>query len=411
MNKNPQQLGKSIAEGYQKLRANNLFYKLLAVLLSILLWAFASSERQINSHDRVLDSVPVQAVGLPGGLILTEGPGTIQVTLRGEVESVTASDINAVVDLSSAQAGEVTLPVQVYTSGGVSVVSVKPSRLKLKLDNWVEKQVPVEVSISGQVKAGKIALTPAVKPSQVILRGGESQLSYVQKAYVSVDLKEAEGSISETLPVRVYDRSGGVNQSVQVYPASVEVTVPVVSDQPGRMVAVQPNITGSPARGYLLGPVRSEPATVQVFAPPEVLSGISHLSTEPISIEGAKMNAAFSARVVLPPGVEAVEPTRVNVQVGVVEEAKDARTIGAAIQVENLGPGLRAELQPTEVEVKVTGPPELLGTLTAADLKASVNLSELEASDYRLTVNVTAPEGISVLQVTPSEAAVSIKTG
>ena len=400
---------KKLSRAFKWLKSKNLTYKVLALLLSVLLWAFATSERQVKVPDTVLDNVTVKVEGLNPALLLVDQPGVVQVTLRGDVTKLNSRDLNAAIDLSGSGAGEVSLPVQVSAPTGVTVVSVKPARIKIKLESWQEKQVPVEVVINGKVKEGMQTLTPVVRPSQVIIRGGTSALSNFQKAYVSVDLKDAGSNLNEVLPVRINDRSGSLNQgTIQSSPASVEVTVPVVKDRPGKMVTVTPVINGSPAAGFHEGQLRVEPATVKVFASPEVLNGITRLNTEPISIQGAQTNLNLNSRLVLPSGVEAVEPTQVAVQVSIIPE-KDIKNINAAVKTENLGTGLTASVQPSEVALKLNGPANLLGGLAATDIKASVNLAGLGAGEYQLAVNIAAPNGISVVQATPAEVKVVVK--
>ena len=399
-------LKKGITAVYQRFQAGNLFYKLLAVLLAVLLWGFASGERQVKSPDRVLEGVPVQTVGLREGLVLVEGPGKVQVTLRGE-SAISVHDLIALVDLSNSRAGEATLPVQVTAP---PVVSVKPAKIKLRLDNWLEKQVPVEVSLSGRAREGMMTLAPLVRPSQVTLRGGESILASIQRAQVDLELKEADKSISQTLPLRVCDHAGNPIPGVQLYPSSVEVLVPVIREQPGKMVAVQPNLTGSPTRGYQLAQVKVEPALVKVFAPPEVLARVDHLTTGPVSIQGVKQSVEVSSLLVLPAGVEAVEPAQVLLRISVEPGAESpSRTLTVGVQADNLGRGLECTLQPSEVAVEVTGPAERLASLTESDLRASIDLAGQGAGEHRLTVSVSVPSGISVVQADPAEVTAKVR--
>ncbi|NPV89985.1 MAG: hypothetical protein HPY50_04325 [Firmicutes bacterium] len=400
---------KRLSKTVKWLKSKNIPFKLLALMLSVLLWAFATSERQVKVPDTVLDNVQVKVEGMNPALLLAEQPGVVQVTLRGDVTSLNTRDLQAVIDLSGAGAGEASMPVQVSAPSGITVVSVKPAKLKIRLESWQEKQVPVEVVSNGKVKEGMQTLTPVVRPSQVIVRGGASALANLHKAYVTVDLKDAGSSLNEVLPVRLSDRSGNLNQgTLQASPPTVEVTIPVVKDRPGKMVTVTPVINGIPAAGFHQGQAWVEPATVKVFATPEVLNGVTRLNTEPISIQGAQGNLSQNVRLVLPPGVEAAEPIQVAIQVSIISE-KDVKNLNVPVKEENLGTGLTATVQPTEVALKLNGPAGQLENLTAADLKASVNLAGLAAGEYQLMVNITAPNGINVLQTAPAEVKVVVK--
>jgi len=386
----------------------NILYKLLALGMAILLWAYASGDQAARGPERVFDNVPVRSEGLKTDLFPLDVPGSVQVTLRGNVEGLAASDIAAVVDLSAAKSGEASYPVQVYPPRGVAVVSIKPARLTLRLDRLAEKQVPVEVTLVGQVKEGMLALTPIVQPSQVVLRGGESVLAHLSRASVSVDLKGGSALVHESLPVRINERVEGA-AAVQAQPAVVEVTVPVVRDRPAKQVPIQAVVTGSPATGFRSGVVRVEPETVKVIAAAEILAGLEKVATEPVSLQGAQGKVAATVRLVLPPGAEALEPQQAAVLIEVTAALPVRDFSRLTVKAENLGAGLELELKPAEVDVQVAAAGGQLSGLESRDLQPVVDLAGLQAGEHRVPVKVRFPAGIEVERVTPSELTAVIR--
>lgn len=81
-------------------------------------------------------SVPVSIVNLPGELNAELLNNTISVTLTGQesaLSNISASDIKAEVDLSSAQEGENEYTPKVTVPDGFSINAIEPSKIKIKI--------------------------------------------------------------------------------------------------------------------------------------------------------------------------------------------------------------------------------------------------------------------------------------
>lgn len=307
----------------------NLFYKALSVVLAVLLWFFAASEPEMKGQEKVFDQVPVQVRGLKESMLLLEEPAPVQVVLRGAVSGISSHDLTAFVNLSGVQGGEVSVPVQVEVPAGVTVAAVKPARIKLSVDRWAEKQLPLNVELQGTPQPGYRVLTPTVKPSQVVLRGAETTLARVQEAAAVVDVDRRQASFEGVLPVRLIGAGGTVMATgkVECVPATVEVVVPVIPEKAGKTVAVQLQLNGSLPGGLQVARTRVEPETVKVYGADTALLALEKISTAPLELgELAAMagngnefsgerSMSFSLPLVLPPGVEAAEPEKVLVTV------------------------------------------------------------------------------------------------
>ncbi len=70
---------------------------------------------------------------------------------------------------------------------------------------------------------------------------------------------------------------------VQVSPSTVTIAFETTGI---RVVRVQPEIDGTPAVGYEVVSIQSDPATAEVAGPESALKGLSEAITEPVSIEG-----------------------------------------------------------------------------------------------------------------------------
>lgn len=102
---------------------------------------------------------------------------------------------------------------------------------------------------------------------------------------------------------------------VKIIPSSF----PVVLDRTGQKVLpVRPALSGRPADGYAVESVASQPDSVTVKGPEEVLRRMESVSTEPLSVEGAQIKVTGDASVALSdPAVQLLGDPRVRVVVAV----------------------------------------------------------------------------------------------
>lgn len=403
----PSKLGGGQENSKRPRISRNLRYKILAILLAIVLWFYAANERGVI-HDRVFDNIPIAVRSLESGLVLTEELPRVQITLRGSTEGLNVNELTAYVDLSRVQSGETVVPVQVNVPGGVTFVSVKPSRVKVTADVAQGKQVPVEIKLTGQAAPGWLAMSPTVTPSQVVITGGKNILGNVQSAFASLDLRNTERNLNETVSVKVFDRDGALVEGLQIVPANVEIFVPVIKEQPMKAVPVKAVVNGLPAAGYQVSGISVEPQNVKVIGVAEDIEKVKEVLTLPIDISGSDKTVAYLVRLELPPGITGFEPSQVSVVVQVARENLERDLGPVRVQIEDLASGQQADYQSKEVTVRVAGSPDMVEKLITKDVSARVNLSGLSAGKYEVPVSVSLPSGITLVRVTPDVLTVTL---
>ena len=394
------------SQGGGKWVVRNLRYKILAVLLAIVLWFYAANERGLM-RERVFDNVPIAVHGLSEGLVLAGELPQAQITLRGSVEGLNVNELTAYLDLSGISVGQATVPVMVNVPSGISFVGVKPSRIGVQIDVRAEKQIPVEIKLTGQTAAGYVSMAPTVRPSQVVVSGARSVLANLQQAYVSLALNNTDRSLSETIPISIIDQQGLLVKGLQLTPASVEVFVPVIKEEPEKTVPVRPVVTGAPASGYQVVGVTVEPETVKIVGPAESLEKVTEVTTRPVDITGVDKTAVYPSQLELR-GINGVEPAQVSVIVRVAQTTLERDFGPLAVQLENADNGFTASVQPKEISVRITGPTDRVEKLTPQDISARVNLAGLIAGKHQVPVAVSLPPGLTISQITPEILEVSL---
>lgn len=288
----------------------NMALRILSVVLALLLWIFATNER--NPLQDQIVSVRLLTRGLPANMVVTsEIPPAVSVRVqgnRGQVSALTATDFEAVLDLSKVGEGEQYLPVRVTPPQGIQVTLTTPSKIYVAAESIVEQQVGVKASLKGTPAKGYTAMEPVIQPALVTVKGPRSKVSAISQVNVTVDVESSASQVEKTLPV-----NSGEN-GVTVFPQTVKVTVPITL-LPSKTVPVRARASGTPAKDFEIDGFAIKPAEVQVVAPASVLAGINWVETEKVEIKGTDHDITVKAGLSLPPGVVEAKPSTVDVTV------------------------------------------------------------------------------------------------
>jgi YbbR domain-containing protein len=275
------------------------------------MWLYVSNE-QNPVREKVLN-VTLEHTGPAQNYMITGGlPETVRVRVQGnqyELANLSPADFKAVVNIPEGKTGDVLLPVQVSTPTNLRVAQVSPEEVTVGVDRLVERQITVAISLKGTPAQGYSALAPSYYPETVTIRGPSLVVNGINQASAVVDIQNASKDI--TLPVLV--NAGPSN--VTINPATVQVVVPIVNAVASKNVTVAPQTTGSAAVGFTVKGSVSDPASVQIYGPVEVISNISEIRTEPVDVQGADKNVTKEVGLTTPTGVTAVQPNRVKVLV------------------------------------------------------------------------------------------------
>ena len=112
------------------------------------------------------------------------------------------------------------------------------------------------------------------------------------------------------------DAPSGV-QVTSIFPATLTLTLE--SAGAPRTVAIVPDIEGTPADGFTIGRITTEPATVDVIGPDVRLQELREALTEPVSVNGATQRVEVEVTVgVAEPTLRPVTPLSARVTVEIV---------------------------------------------------------------------------------------------
>jgi YbbR domain-containing protein len=160
-----------------KLLTRNIWWKLFALLIAVLLWIAVANEPELSTFV----SVPIEFKDLPDTMeISSDVVEEVELELRGpsgELRSFTGNRTAVVLDMSDVMPGERTYtirPSDVHLPRTLQLIRVIPSAVRFVFENRKERTVPVEVRFNE---------TPAkfqVSPRSLTIEGPESRVNRVR---------------------------------------------------------------------------------------------------------------------------------------------------------------------------------------------------------------------------------------
>jgi YbbR domain-containing protein len=259
--------------------------KLLSLAIALVLWLVVTGQNQpVTAHVNVqLNFIRPQSLE-----ISNDPPRTVDVMLTGsrsKLDDLTALDLVATVDISDQQPGERVLRLadkaQISLPQGVKVDGFQPSAIPIRLEQIIERQVPLEPKLEGKPAEGYQVY--GVRPSKgsVLVRGPESRVNAMQK--VSTESIRLTGH-KESFTAR--------NLGVDVPDAKIRLLDPVVSVEIDiAEVPVERTFSGVASSVVNDKSGISRSATITVSGPPSILD---KLKPEDLQIELVPSNGEGS---------------------------------------------------------------------------------------------------------------------
>jgi len=244
----------------------------------------------------------------------------------------------------------------------------------------------------------------------VRVRGTSSQISRIETGEIVAVLDLRGARVGQRLFHLLTDqvRAPFGVEVAQISPP----TVSLAFERSGtKIVPIRPSIDGEPAKGYVVGKITTDPATVEVIGPESHLDALTAATTEPITID----DVTRTVRDVVTVGVaDAALRLRQGRTAGVTIEILSApadRTVAAVpVRLRNVGQGLRGRVFPDAVTVTVRGPGDVVKAFDAGTLDMYVDLAGLRPGRHQVAVKADGlPPNLAVVATTPAQVQVRIE--
>lgn len=408
------------------IKTNNLVLKISSLAVAFLVWIIV-----VNVSNPIVTrniSVPLNVVN--ANIITDAGKtyslmGANSVTVSYEVRSrdqsrISASDFNASIDLGDMYdiTGAVPIAVEVVNNKDliIGAVASKPSIVRVSIEDLQRKEFTLTTKITGTPSDGFSVGEVKLDKTNVVVTGPVSVIGQISQIGVEIDVSGLDSNESGRAELKYFDANGNafVISDNRVSKSFDNVGYSLVMLN-GRTLALNFDVGGTAAQGYKFTGAESTTKSIQVRGQPEVLEGLDSITVpaSALSVEGATgdVNITVDIKNFLPANVTAVGDTKVNVTLKV--EALDKKSLTLTVNDLNIvgaKPGVATNIVPEKITVVVSGLSANLESVTNADLKATLDVSEMNSGSNTGSLKFEPATGLSVDSYTPFEVIIGNHT-
>lgn len=401
---------------------NNLWLKLLALLLAVMIWlVVVSIDNPVK--DQNFTQIPV---GVLNGEVfeaageayeLAEASKYVTVTVRAErmvLSQLSRDDFTATIDMNNYSNGRVPINVKANRlADRIMSITPRTAYASVHVEELGTKQFSIDYEITGTPADGYSVGNVTLASNVVRVQGPESQVDTIDRAIVRVSAQGMTRDMRTEAPIVFIDRNGEEvdTTNLELSRSTISVSVEIWED---KEVSVTYGYTGTPAEGFAAtGKINATINTVTVGGDPEVLStmaSISIPSTE-IDITGATENVmkTIDVSAYLPQGISIANEQDETVSTVTVEVVAmsllNVEVPSSNITVENAPEGFTVHIGggATSVVTSVRGLPEILASVNGTMLTGHIDMDEVKIKNnidewttglYDADVTFAYPEGI-----------------
>ena len=398
---------------------SNLTSLILSLLLAFVIWISAVTSANPNVEAEF--SIPLEVRQQSSDIAIVDPlPQTVDLKILAP-ESIIQSleednPLVAYINLTDITAGTYRFLVQVQIPDQLNPIRVleqNPEKLELKVSNLISKLLPVSIQVEGEPAIGYQTSGLSWDGSSVTVIGQDIKVQEVAVVVGMLDISDSTGSISRSITLEARNTAGEIVEEVTLQPETVLVNQSISLQGGYRNLAVNVTTQGVVEPGYRFTSITPAPPTVMVFSEdPQLVEGLpGYVNTKPLNLNGVDGYLETILELDLPEGVTVVGDPTVLIQVNVTA-LETSMVITREIEVIGLLPGLNAQVSPSQVSVRVSGPVPVLENLTLRDIRVVVDLTSLEAGTHTLTPTVEIlPTDIIWEDVSPATVEIVILEG
>ena len=400
-----------------KEKRNDVALKVFSLVFAIVMWCYVMSEvnpktkREFRNVNVVFSNVEE----LERANIAIMEPKEIKVNVklkgrRSDILEITEDDIIAKIDVRGYSEGTKKVPIYIDVPSKVEVEDYSPKEVVFKFESIITKEKPVELKIEGNLKEGYVLGDGEIKPQSVILKGPRSWINSVSDIVAMVNVDGRSNDLNMTVPIRLLDDNGNDIRGLEKEPNVVDVFIPVFKT---KTVPVEIDLSNPLPSDYEASSLKVYPNKVNIVGLGKDLSDIRSIKTEKVDVNTLIRQGKIKAPLIIPEGVELVNGNG-EVNISLLPEKNDIKTFEYSldeINVENLAEGLTVDSNgfAGNIQVKVKGAENRINSISKSDLTPRIDLSNLDEGTYEANIIVPDIQGISVLEVNPSNIRINIK--
>lgn len=231
--------------------------------------------------------------------------------LRSDIAKLTEKDFLAYIDISELEeSGKHNLDVSVDLPSTVSLVSKYPETVTISIDENIEREIDIEIDVNEYIMDNIYEMgEPTSDVTKVKITGPSDVLNRVKAAKAYVNLGTVMTSTVIRTDVVLVDKAGNPIDLTYLTldHLSVTVTVPVKMEK--SVILVCDFLPGVHPSQY--GSILIMPNTIKVKGDPKILNELDEVTVYTLGGSDQTLFAINFSSVVLPGGVEVIDPPKV----------------------------------------------------------------------------------------------------
>ena len=289
-------------ERLKKIFTHNKIQKLAALTVSVALWLFV-----MGSQDPVMDgsyNVSVSLANPSRDYRVIYDDQYVKVELNGarsKFAEYKAGDIQAFINATNLAEGEYDLPVEVAFPKGFELDKVTPDKVHVKIDPFIEKQIPAEVIVTGTTVTDSFVNGVTKSLESITVLGAKTAVNSVNRVIGYVGLTGNKDDFEIKVPMTAIDADGREVPGVRVVPASIMVTIDIESGVTKKTVPITSEI--SPPAGRVIEKITITPENIELSGKEDTLSLITSVGTAKAVITAGKESFDGNLKIIFPHGV------------------------------------------------------------------------------------------------------------
>lgn len=400
-----------------KAKKKNITIKIVSLLIAFFMWTYVMNE--VNPRtSQYFSNIKVTYLNqnyLSEAELEIMEPKEAKVTVRlagrrSDIKTINPNDIIVQADLYGYPEGMNRVPIEVKVPESVTVESVSPQYIQVKLDSIITKEFKVTLETTGKLPEGFTQGEEDIRPSTVLVRGPRTMVNSVDKVLATYDLTNVNSDIKDSRPIRVLNDKNEEVSNIRKEPSTVEINMSILNT---KTIPIRARITGTPLEGYSITDIQMNPTNVSIKGRKGILKDIEFLETDPIDIELISKSKEVPVNIVLPEGVELMDAdirpvAKINVE-KIIE--KDVELSTSKLTFINLDTShvIDKDSLLETITVTIRGTESKVEALTDRDVTLYCDLSGLEAGTHNVNVKVILHEDIELIQVVPETIQVTIQ--
>lgn len=380
---------------------NRRYSKFVSLILAVMMYAVVNYNSRASIYTNTLrtakdlSNVTVTAKYNADTFELSGLPETADITITGDATSVTsAANVEGVIFADLEGLTEGTHEVKLEAEGYGANVSIKidPSTAVVTLKKKTTQAYDLSYDFINLDKMENIYSvgTPIFEFTRVNVRASKDTLNSIAFIKALIDVTGQTADFTQDARLVAYD-ANGLPVVADIYPSTIEVTVPVTS--PNKTVPIAVEVTGDIPEGQAIDSIEMDQQSVTIYGPESVLGQIDQVVVT-LNASTITKDSTIMRPITLPAGVNSSNINQITVSIKLAEGS--SRTIDdVKINYRNNVNNYKASTSDNKTTTSVTvfGTEANIANITADDINVYVDMKDAKPGIQEFPLEVEQPMG------------------